>query len=464
MISFEKQRVRDPLHDLIEFDSEEFEHTLWRVVQTKPFQRLRRVKQLGFSDFVYPSANHTRFAHSLGVFHTARLLMKVIEKHLGETIFKPTRSDLALAAALVHDLGHGPFSHAFEDVGKRLGIAAANHELITERLIRDSEITEAMSPKGSGFANDVADVIKNAPADIYGAVVSSQFDADRLDYMQRDRLMTGAQIGGIDFKWLLANLEVGEVPLGVDDTEAGRIETFVLGKKANFAAESYVLGLFHLYPTVYFHKATRSAEKMFCELLFRTIDLILNGYRTKTGLPNNHPLVRYANDPENTDNFLALDDAVITGSLPLLSGASDKSISSFASRLSNRKLFKAIDARVLLTKQHPKEEHNEFVDRACAAIVERVEDWVLSKKTNRTRILIDEAIRNPYKRFDESKGPLNQILMKSSDDKLVDIAEQSSVVAAILPFKLNRLYVADEDTEAHEFVTKLIQEEGSKNG
>lgn len=121
------QRIRDPLHNLIEFQTDgELERVLWNVMATRPFQRLRRVKQLGFSDLVYPGASHSRFAHSVGVFHTARQLMGVVRKHGGAR--REGREQTALAAALVHDLGHGPFSHAFEKVGKRLGLKLADHE------------------------------------------------------------------------------------------------------------------------------------------------------------------------------------------------------------------------------------------------------------------------------------------------------------------------------------------------
>lgn len=115
-----KQRIRDPLHDLIEFDigENQLERVLWNVVQTCSFQRLRRVKQLGFSDIVYPGATHSRLQHSLGVFHTARRLMNVVREYTHP--FDINRSQHALAAALVHDVGHGPFSHAFEDVGEKL--------------------------------------------------------------------------------------------------------------------------------------------------------------------------------------------------------------------------------------------------------------------------------------------------------------------------------------------------------
>ncbi|MBN1607752.1 MAG: HD domain-containing protein [Polyangiaceae bacterium] len=180
-MAFRLQRIRDPLHNLVEFRAEKFEDMLWRVLQTKPLQRLRRIKQLGFSDLVYPGATHSRFAHSVGTFHTARQLMRVIKQHLGKE-FLPHQAQVALAASLVHDVGHGPFSHAFEAVGKKLGLALADHEHVSDVLIRDSEIADAFKTLGSGFANDVAAVIKRGrPGNMYDAVVSSQFDADRLD-------------------------------------------------------------------------------------------------------------------------------------------------------------------------------------------------------------------------------------------------------------------------------------------
>ncbi len=234
---------------------------MWNVIQTRPFQRLRRVKQLGFSELVNRGATHTRLAHGIGVFHTARMLVSVIKQHLGDQRFEPPKAETALAAALLHDVGHGPFSHAFEEVGKRLGLKMARHEALSDALIRSGDVSAALGEWHGGFASEVADVVvRDGPKNIYGAVVSSQFDADRLDYMRRDRLMTGTHHGAIDFDWLLSNIEIGEVSYGVDDESVGKTETFVLGSKATYAAESYLLGLFQLYPTVYFHKTTRGAE------------------------------------------------------------------------------------------------------------------------------------------------------------------------------------------------------------
>lgn len=458
-MTFKPQRIRDPVHNLIEFRAYEFENALWRVIQTRPFQRLRRVKQLGFSDFVYPGATHSRFAHSIGVFHTARRLMTVIEGHLGKKNFVESRSQHALAAALVHDLGHGPFSHAFEEVGRRLNLKLAHHEHVSNLLIRDSEVSEVLKTLGSGFANDVADVINSAgPGNIYSAVVSSQFDADRLDYMQRDRLMTGTQLGAIDFEWLIANLEVGSISFGVDNNPVGEIETFVLAPKAIYAAEAYVLGLFQLYPTVYFHKATRSAEMMLTELLVQIVSLARNNSTALTGLDPRHPLIQFAKDSENIERILQLDDTVIWGALSMMAEASDPLIADYAKRLRDRKLLKCIDIRDrLIHKLGGENVDNDSIDKACASISELIDQWNIDNPKSSPRILVDQETREPYKRFEESKGPLNQIRIKTTNGDLVDLGERSRVVAAIEPFKLFRVYLSEDDTEAKNFVEQEVK-------
>lgn len=108
------QRVRDPVHDLIEFGIGPLDQIAWKILNAPEFQRLRRIKQLGFTELVFPGATHTRFAHSLGVFHNARRLSHLVADRLGDN-YDPDRAGVAQAAALVHDLGHGPFSHSFED-------------------------------------------------------------------------------------------------------------------------------------------------------------------------------------------------------------------------------------------------------------------------------------------------------------------------------------------------------------
>jgi HD superfamily phosphohydrolase len=463
---FQRQRIRDPLHNLIEFRADQFENAMWDVVQTRPFQRLRRVKQLGFSELVYPGATHTRFAHSIGVFHTARQLLKIIQSGLGENRHLPHQANVALAAALVHDLGHGPFSHAFEDVGKRLRLKMAHHERLSSALIREGDVSGPLGEMGSGFAADVADLIASSrPKNVYSALISSQFDADRLDYMRRDRLMTGTHHGAIDFEWLLSNIEIGDVPYGSDTESVGTVQTFVLGSKAIYAAESYLLGLFQLYPTVYFHKTTRGAEKLFSEVLYRTITLVQDGWIQKTGLPGGHPLIRFALDPENTETILNLDDSVIWGALSMMSEAEDRLIANFSLRLRDRKLFRCHDVRERLAHSLGEPPDSEALEQACLAVEERVEEWLHKHPPGEEcpRILVDHAERKPYKLFEESKGPLNQINLKMRNGKLVDVARLSSVVRSIETLKIFRLYTAREDDSAGRFVESTISEWGSKH-
>jgi uncharacterized protein len=460
------QRIRDPLHNLIEFPADQFHDVMWRVIQTREFQRLRRVKQLGFSELVYPGATHSRFAHSLGVFHTARKLMKVVRDHLGDRAYQPSKANTALAAALVHDLGHGPYSHAFEDVGRRLKLTMADHEKVTDLLIREGEVSEAFRDLGSGFSSDVADVIrKSGSGSIYRAVVSSQFDADRLDYMQRDRLMTGTHHGMIDFDWLLSNLDVANVPYGVDGEIVGDVETFVLRPKALHAAEAYLLGLFQLYATVYLHKATRGAEKLFTELLSQLIQLAKNGSVAHTGLNDKHPLIRFAKHPEKLDNALALDDAVIAGALSMMTDAKDRLIRYFSVRLRDRKLFKCIDVRERLGQQLPRRgAGSNALNKACKAVEETLVEWSQQNSQEIPRILIDRPEREIYRMSEESKGPVDQIMMKSGNgsEPPVDVASVSQVIKAIEPFKALRVYFEVGDEKAKAAVAQAVDKEVDK--
>jgi HD superfamily phosphohydrolase len=451
------QRIRDPIHSLIEFNDDDLEPVLWQTIQTRPFQRLRRVKQLGFSDYVYPGASHSRFSHSVGVFHTARQLVSVIQSKSPR--HRRTKADTALAAALLHDIGHGPFSHAFESVGKKLGLKMARHEFVSEALIRESEIAEVLNQMGSGFANDVAEVIKaKGPRTVYDAVVSSQFDADRLDYMRRDRTMAGSKHGGIDYDWLIANLEIAEISVGVDDVETGKIPTFIVGPKSIEAAEAYVLGLFQLYPTIYFHKTTRGVEKIFTELLLRVFTLVIDGSAKKTGLPDGHPLVQFAKEPSSLARAQALDDTVVWGALPLLASANDETISNFAVRLLERKLYKAFDVHACIKRHLPDTmmpaEMEEATDRIAVKSLEKIDFWMKDKEF---KVLKDEDVRSPYKPLEESGGRLNQILVRTQSNRIVDLADLSPVVRAIRPFRFARLYFDPSLIDYSSDLTQIIE-------
>lgn len=387
--------------------------------------------------------------------------MQIIHETVGSGQWNESRANAALAAALVHDVGHGPFSHAFEEVGKRLQLKLAHHEHVSDLLIRDSHIAEPLKEMGSGFANDVADVIKaSAPQTVYDAVVSSQFDADRLDYMRRDRLMAGSSHGVIDYDWLISNLQVDNVNVGVDDQKVGELQTFVIGPKGVYAAEAYVLGLFQLYPTIYFHKATRGVEKLFTELMVKVFTLVRDNNIKATGLGESHPLVVFAKDANNLGSALNLDDAVVFGALAQLTDADDPIVAEFATRIRDRKLLKCFDireqARARISGSVDIKEAERIISRISVRAVEKIELW---KKSNTdSHLLYDKASRPPYKRFDESKGPLNQIMVRTGSG-MADLGEFSPIVNSIPTFEVSRYYFDREKSEVASMLKSVLDEE-----
>lgn len=345
-----RRRIRDPVHGLIVFEDRPIDQLAWALIDTPEFQRLRRIRQLGVSEIVFPGAVHTRFAHSIGVFHNARLLVEVIHRESSADQKSPL-SDVAQIAALLHDLGHGPFSHTFESVQLSRGVNR-RHEQWTAEIIRnpDGRIRPLLDDFRSGFAEEVAALLeKEDPEDIHHAVVSSSFDADRLDYLRRDKLMTGTGAGGIDFDWLMENLRVREIEIDAPDeeeTHSRRVPTFCLTEKALPAAEQFLLARYTLHQQVYFHKTTRCLEHMIGKLLRAVAGSAANKAKAPraTGLPREHPLLRFfAKDGESVRNYLALDDHCVFGALDAMSRATDSTISEMATRITTRDLYKPLD-------------------------------------------------------------------------------------------------------------------------
>ena len=152
----------------------ETDRIAWRLLDTKEFQRLRRIRQLGFSDLVYPGATHSRFAHSIGVYHTARQLIDVIVRHQGKR-HDAGRARVALLAALLHDVGHGPFSHAFESAAEAVGLTR-RHEVWSAEIVQgDTDVNGVLRDIDGQLPNQIGALLKEEEAkDIYAAVVSSK--------------------------------------------------------------------------------------------------------------------------------------------------------------------------------------------------------------------------------------------------------------------------------------------------
>jgi uncharacterized protein len=436
------QRIRDPVHGLIAFDgNDDFERLCWRLINCKEFQRLRRIKQLGFSELVYPGASHTRFAHSLGVFHTARTLVGVLRKKLGDK-FRPERAQIALCAALLHDLGHGPFSHTFEGVLKKRKSHKKHEKWTVEIIQSDTEIGKILS-QNQQLREGVADLLgREFPDDVYASIVSSQFDADRLDYLQRDRLMTGTEYGAFDLEWILNNLEIANLTIGDDDKIPFQVEGLILGSKGLYAAESYLLGRFHLYMQVYMHKTTRAAEKMLEALLGIVADLIASDEVVKTGLPAEHPLVRFfREDGGSLENYLLLDDATIWGALPLLENSQNENLAELARRLCHRRLYKCLDIGALAAAAGGDSQ---------GRFSKSLHDARRERQFGNIDVFEDRAPVSAYKyREYESQDALSKIMIRRADGsgKHEDVAKISKVIEALGEQRIFRVYARNEQVK-----------------
>lgn len=243
--------MRDPIHGYIHVD----EQVIWDCINAKEFQRLRRIHQLGGDFQVYHTAEHTRFSHSLGVYEIVRRMVGEIP-HLKESLNEYEKVT-AMLAGLLHDIGHGPFSHAFE------GISALKHEEYTVKIIlENSEIHHILEAVDPNLPKDVASIITyQHPKECMNQLVSGQLDADRMDYLLRDAYFTGTSYGNFDLERILRTIRM------VD----GRI---VVKESGIHSVEDYIMARYHMYWQVYLHPVARSYEALLTVLFKRLKDLL----------------------------------------------------------------------------------------------------------------------------------------------------------------------------------------------
>jgi uncharacterized protein len=338
-----RRRIRDPIHDLILFPADLEGDTLWALLQTAPVQRLRRIKQLGFSEFVYPGASHKRLSHSLGAMQMARRMLESFEKR--DAIDQSAEHSLwrlaTMAAALLHDIGHGPYSHVFEELSESRG-SEIGHEQYTLAMIEDEEIASILDNAGI-LEKTTSFFKKEKSSSAYGTIISSQLDCDRLDFLCRDRYFCGLRSSVIDLEWLFDSLAVEKV--FVD--EIGDISEYaiVVNGKGLRVIEEFVHSYIKMYKDVYFHKTTRSMqhlatlsintaiEQVPAELLKsdRFFDALLS--MGETGLP--------------LDRYLGIDDASFTNAIGCLANLDKGESSELANRFLNRQPLKSLDVSTL---------------------------------------------------------------------------------------------------------------------
>ena len=265
----EEERIRCPVHNLISFKrSRKEDALLWELLQTPPVQRLRRIKQLGFSEFVYRGATHSRLSHVLGAMQMARRMLDVFQRNdVFQEVENLDREKTAtLAAALLHDVGHGPYSHVFEDVCDALDMQK-RHEEYTRELLDTAEIKDKLTDAGV-YESTKRFFTEEPGYSIFNAIISSQMDCDRLDFLCRDRHHTGIRSAAIDLEWLFDSLRIKKV---LDDEGTSAEYSFVFTEKGQAVAEEFVIAYMEMYHNVYFHKTTRGVQHLVKDLLLEIL-------------------------------------------------------------------------------------------------------------------------------------------------------------------------------------------------
>lgn len=401
---------RDPIHNIIAFDlNDEVERVLFSLVCTREFQRLRRIRQLGFANLVYHGAEHSRFSHSLGVAHVARRMLSALNLKISDE----DRLEV-LAAALLHDLGHGPFSHAFETV------TGTNHEVYSSEIVMDpaGEVFGLLEGFSEGMAGRVARYFgtkEGFPRErqVFRDIVSSQLDADRQDYILRDGFGTGVKIGQYDFERILAMFMVYE-----RTDEDGSVSTrLAVSYRAREAVEDYLIARFHMYKQVYLHKTVRVAEKMLEAVLLRASVLQKKG-DLEVGLGVSPVLMRMLGGQRlAAAEYLRLDDTDIWTALKLWSFSEDAVLRELSDGLLHRRLYKIIDLDqsdpVLVART---------IDRASELAME------MGLEPEYT-VLVDRSRDTPYRPYDPTHPEVDaHIPIVERDGSVVPIELGSDIV------------------------------------
>lgn len=331
--------LRDPVHGLISFEGVA-ERVVEPLLATREVQRLRRVRQLGLASLVFPGAEHSRFAHAVGTAHVmVRLLerLRVCQDQLPRSLHLDDEATAdALAASLLHDVGHGPFSHTFEEVVP----GARHHEEWTAEILRsaETEVHRALERISKGMSDRVASLLEGDYRLPYLArAVSGTLDVDRCDYLLRDSHMTGVRYGLYDLDWLLRALRFGGVP-----TDDGGCEWVLAieGRKGLPPIESFFLGRHFMYQQVYHHKATRAAEAIVRATFVRIAELVRDG-RPPHPIPPAFSAAARGSSVSLAE-YLAVDDAELLACFAEWEVGPDAILADLARRVRDRRLPKTV--------------------------------------------------------------------------------------------------------------------------
>ena len=362
-MSEKKKFIRDSVYGDINLNK--FEVSIMDMPQ---FQRLRRIKQLGLISLIYPGANHTRFEHSIGTMNLGSKLAEELELEKDEI-------ELIRTSALLHDIGHGPFSHVSE------GVLSVPHEKLTEYVIKNTSMKDLLEEKFD--VNEIVDIINGRGH--LGPIVSGELDVDRMDYLLRDSHNTGVAYGVIDYERIISNLKL----------ENG----LILDIKGVQAAEGALVSRYFMYPSVYQHHTTRVVNSMFRRALKRTID---------EKIIDENDIYKY-DDNDMISIFRHCDNPFVNDIM---------------NRLDTRRIMKRVKTIRLDNFKFPEKMYNINQDTLIKAEAEIAEDYGLDKDY----VYINIA---EYPRFDEMKTQVNV------DGRLYPLTKISNIIGALSKARFN---------------------------
>ncbi|MFT8557404.1 MAG: HD domain-containing protein [Liquorilactobacillus hordei] len=391
--------LRDPIHSYIYVQHQ----VILDLINTREFQRLRRIRQLGTASSTFHGAEHSRFTHSVGVYEITRQICDNFQRNYpsqstDDGLWNDDERLVALCAALLHDIGHGPYSHTFEH------IFGTNHENVTVEILTSpaTEVNKVLREVAPDFPEKVASVIqKTYPNPQVVQMISSQIDADRMDYLLRDSYYTGTNYGTFDLRRILRVMRPYKNGI-----------TFHIS--GMHAVEDYIVSRFQMYQQVYFHPVSRSMEVILNRLLQRAKFLFENNQLTQETPP--HLLLPFFENNFSVEDYIRLDDGVLNTYFIQWSMSPDKILSDLASRFLNRKPLKSARFSATTSNQIPK---------LCELVSAAGYNAAYYTATN-------DSFDLPYDVYAPSQSKkITQIELYQDDGTLIELSKVSKLVAAI---------------------------------
>ncbi len=313
----ETKVLKDPVHSYIHINYE----VVWNCLDSKEFQRLRRIRQLGGDFQVYPTAEHSRFSHSLGVYEIVRRMVTEI-KSLSMELSEYDKICVMLAG-LLHDVGHGPFSHAFEHITNH------SHEDYTAKIILgETELNQVLTEVSPRLPEDIVSIIEhNHPNDILNQIISGQLDADRMDYLLRDSYFSATSYGQFDLERILRTMRVRKI----DENK----KALVVKYTGIHSVEDYIMARYQMYWQVYYHPVARSYEAVFIQLFNRLKDIFKDNKEYFSDMKVLIPFLE--KNVVSVEEYFKLDENSLLYCCSLIQDKEDKVAADLARRLQNRR-------------------------------------------------------------------------------------------------------------------------------